>query len=401
MKVMLIAPIDFPVSRSLKHAGTERVVLALTTELQLLGIDVIVCCSGDSDELGGARYVTVERAQHSLGPVANTRTNPSGVVPDLGPEIIVKSPNTEEEERHFELALQHALSEGVDIIQDHGGLLLLSDAYRRYQSLLPMPILTTLHVAVTVDGWLEEINTYRQLERPNVFFSCVSRHQAQLWEQHINISGVVHNGIILDDYHLKTEKKDYLFSLGRIMQRKGQDIAVEVAEKAGLKLVLAGAIIEPKYFDQFRSRVRLMPHIGAIPVTASYFADVVEPVLATPEPAVYIGQLDDIQKDVWFGHARCFLMPISWDEPFPLVLLEAMACGTPVLTFNRGGVSESVVDKTTGFIVDTVDEMVEAISKVDLIDPRECRRHVEQHFSSRAMALKYLELYHQLVGSTS
>ncbi len=401
MKVLLIAPVDFPVSRSLKHAGTERVVLALTTELQLLGIDVIVCCSGDSDELGGARYVTVERAQHSLGPVANTRTNPSGVVPDLGPEIIVKSPNTEEEERHFELALQHALSEGVDIIQDHGGLLLLSDAYRRYQSLLPMPILTTLHVAVTADGWLEEINTYRQRWGPNVFFSCVSRHQAQLWEQHINISGVVHNGILLDDYHLQTEKKDYLFSLGRIMQRKGQDIAVEVAEKAGLKLVLAGAIIEPEYFDQFRSRVRLMPHIGAIPVTASYFADVVEPVLASPEPAVYIGQLDDIQKDVWFGHARCFLMPISWDEPFPLVLLEAMACGTPVLTFNRGGVSESVVDKTTGFIVDTVDEMVEAISKVDLIDPRECRRHVEQHFSSRAMALKYLELYHQLVGSTS
>ena len=97
MKVLLIAPVDFPVSRSLKHAGTERVVLALTTELQLLGIDVIVCCSGDSDELGGARYVTVERAQHSRGPVANTRTNPSGVVPDLGPEIIVKSPNTEEE----------------------------------------------------------------------------------------------------------------------------------------------------------------------------------------------------------------------------------------------------------------------------------------------------------------
>ena len=401
MKVLLISPIDFPVSRSLKHAGTQRVVLPLTTELQLLGIDVIVCCSGDSDELGGARYVTVERAQHSRGPVANTRANPSGVVPDLGPEIIVAGPYTEEEDRHFQLTLQHALSEGVDIIHDHGGGLLLSDAYRRYESLLPMPILTTIHGAATADDNPEAGVAYRELGRPNVFFSCVSRHQARLWGQHINISAVVHNGILLDDYHLQTEKKDYLFSLGRIMERKGQDVAVEVAEKAGLKLVLAGPIFEPKYFDQFRSQVRLMPHIGAIQVTASYYADVVEDVLASAEPAVYIGQLDDVQKDVWFGHARCFLMPILWDEPFGLVLLESMACGTPVIAFNRGGISEVVEDKKTGFIVDTVDEMVEAISKVDLIDPLVCRRHVEDHFSSQAMGLRYLELYRQLLGSTS
>ena len=399
MKVLLTTSVDFPVSRKLKHAGVHRVVYLLAKELSLLGVSVTVSCSGDSDELEGARYATVERAYHNQPSVANVH-DPSGMVPDLGSEIIIEGPYTEEDDRHFKLTLEHVLSEGFDIVNDHGGGLLLSDAYLRSESVLSMPILTTLHGAVTADGHLEECATYRRLARPNVFFSCVGRHQAELWGQHINICGVVHNGIFVDDYHPQTQKKAYLFNLSRIMRRKGQDIAVEVAERAGLKLILAGPIMEPDYFDQFRSRVRLMPHIGAIPVTPSYLTEVVEPILTSPEPVVYIGQLDDTQKDVWFGHARCFLMPIRWDEPFGLVLLEAMACGTPVLTFNRGGVSESVVDKKTGFIVDTVDEMVEAISKVDRIDPLECRRHVERHFNGRAMGMKYLELYKQLLSST-
>jgi len=384
MKLLLISSIDFPVSRKLKHAGTQRVVLALAEELQCLGVKVTVCCPGDSDELGGARYATVERALASppKRPVANFHTDP------------------EDYECHFELSLEKALSEGVDIVHDHSWLL-LSDAYRRYESALSIPILTTFHGAITADGNLEKCAIYRQRARPNVFFNCVSRHQAELYRQHINISGVVYNGIFVDDYHLQRQKKDYLFSLGRIMWRKGQDIAVDVAERTGLKLVLAGPIMEPDYFDQFRSRVRIMPHIGTLPVTPSYLADVVEPVLACPEPAVYIGELDNTQKDVWFGHASCFLMPIRWDEPLGLVLLEAMACGTPVLAFNRGGVSEVVADKKTGFLLDTVDEMVEAVSKVDQIDPLECRRHVEQHFSSQAMGLKYLELYKELLSSTS
>ncbi|MCH8252540.1 MAG: glycosyltransferase, partial [Planctomycetes bacterium] len=207
------------------------------------------------------------------------------------------------------------------------------------------------------------------------------------------------NGIFVEDYHLRSTKKDYLFSLGRIMRRKGQDIALEVAERAGRKLVLAGPIMEPDYFDQFGPRLRVMPHIGRIPVTPSYLEEVVERVLACPEPAVYIGQLDDAQKDVWFGHAYCFLMPVRWDEPFGLVLLEAMACGTPVLAFNRGGVPEVIVDGQTGFIVDSPDEMVEAVGKVDQIDPAQCRRHVEQHFSSQVMGLKYLKVYEQLLNA--
>ncbi len=380
MKVLLISNIDFPVSHDLKYGATQRVVYTLTKELQQLGAEVTVCCSGDSDELEGARYATVKRA---LGqPVGDINTD------------------REVYERHFQFSLDRALSAGFDIVHDHS-FLLLSDAYHRYESTLRMPVLTTIHGAVSADTNPERCATYRQRARPNVFFSCVGQHQAKLYRRHIDINAVVHNGIFLDDYQLQSQKKGYLFNLGRITWYKGQDIAVEVAEKTGLKLVLAGPIVEPDYFDRFRSRVKVMPHVGTGPVTPFYLTEVIEPVLAYPEPALYIGQLDDRQKAMWFGYAHSFLMPVRWDEPFPLVLLEAMACGTPVLAFNRGGVAEIVVNEKTGFLIDSVDEMAEAVSKVGRISPLECRRHVEEHFSSQAMGLKYMELYQRLLRSTS
>ena len=401
MKVLLTTDVGFPVSRLLKHAGIHRVVYVLAKELQGLGVDVTVACAGDSDELGGARYVTVERALHGRRLVESTPVDPPSMRQELRQETMLANPlYTVEDERHFRLTLEHVLSEGFDLVHDHGGGLLLSDAYRHYEGVLSLPILTTLHGALYADAHLEECAVYRQRTASNTFFSCVSRHQGQLWEQQLDINAVVYNGIFVDDYRLEREKKGYVFNIGRIMSRKGQDIAVEVAQRAGLKLVLAGPIVEPEYFDQFRSSVGLMPHIGRIPVTPSYLEEVVESVLARPEPAIYIGQLDDRQKGEWFGHADCFLMPIRWDEPFGLVLIEAMACGTPVVAFNRGAIAEILVDKKTGFLVDSLDEMVAAVSKVGQIDPLDCRRHVEQHFGSRVMALKYLELYQRLLNST-
>jgi len=135
MKVLLISNIDFPVSRDLKYGATQRVVYALGKELQQLGAQVTVCCSGDSDELEGARYVTVERA--------------------LGQAVGDLHTHREAHEHHLGLSLERALSTSADIVHDHS-FLLLSDAYRRYETVLYMAVLTTIHGAISADGNLEK-----------------------------------------------------------------------------------------------------------------------------------------------------------------------------------------------------------------------------------------------------
>jgi len=113
---------------------------------------------------------------------------------------------------------------------------------------------------------------------------------------------------------------------------------------------------------------------------------------------IYIGEISSRHKKQWYRHARATLFPIQWEEPFGLVLIESMACGTPAITFNKGAVPEIMVDGKTGFVVDSMNNMIGAVNRIDSIDPRECRRHVQNNFSITNMAYKYSELYHQIVN---
>ena len=114
---------------------------------------------------------------------------------------------------------------------------------------------------------------------------------------------------------------------------------------------------------------------------------------------IYIGEINSEHKKQWYKHAKATLFPIQWGEPFGLVPIESMACGTPVIAFNRGAVPEIIVNGKTGFVVDSMDAMIEAVNLIDHLDPHECRRHVQNHFSIPCMAYKYLELYHQIIDS--
>ena len=174
-------------------------------------------------------------------------------------------------------------------------------------------------------------------------------------------------------------------------------------KKTGSKLIIAGCVQNKpptgSFLQDLNNSIDLSTEIGKHPVDNDYYARVIKPLLDCDKQIIYIGEISSEHKKHWYRHARATLFPIQWGEPFGLVLVESMACGTPVIALNRGAVPEIVVDGKTGFVVDSADAMIEAVGLIDSIDPSDCRIHVQKHFSIKSMAYKYSELYHKLIDS--
>ncbi|HEX6936066.1 MAG TPA: glycosyltransferase family 4 protein [Actinomycetes bacterium] len=182
---------------------------------------------------------------------------------------------------------------------------------------------------------------------------------------------VVHNSLDTSQIPFRDDKEDYVVWLGRLSPDKGAHLAIDVARKAGRRIVLAGKCNEPDEREHFEADVR--PRLG---------------------PDVeFVDELEDREKYDLLGRAAAFVFPLQWEEPFGMVLIEAMACGTPVLSLARGAVPEVVADGVTGFVRQEADELVGALAQLDRIDPAACRAHVEANFGPDKMVEGYEEVY--------
>jgi glycosyltransferase involved in cell wall biosynthesis len=214
-----------------------------------------------------------------------------------------------------------------------------------------------------------------RLSRGSLEFSAISRQMIEAAEL-VGRWHLVPNGVPLKTYSFRgaVDPDAPLVFLGRIEEIKGPHIAIEVARRTRRKLILAGNIPD-EHRAWFRAKVE--PHIDDKEIR-------------------YIGPVNDTQKNELLGRALAFLMPILWEEPFGIVMAEAMACGTPVLGLRRGAVPEVVDDAVTGFVVETVDELVATTQRVHVIDRAACRARVEQFYNDTAVTDEYIKVYTQM-----
>jgi glycosyltransferase involved in cell wall biosynthesis len=286
---------------------------------------------------------------------------------------------------HLHKAVEQIKEQSFDIVHTH-----LSSSADMYvfplTASLATPHVTTLHSHFPFDrdartGKIGDADAYYMEWAPDVPTIAISesarKEEGALFP--LNFIGVVHNGISMREYHqVKAPKGDYFVWLGRFMPEKGAHLAIEAAKRAKVPLILAGII------DRHAKE------------SMDYFHEVIKPQIGS-EQISYIGPVNTNQKMHLFSRARGFLNPIEWEEPFGMVMIEAMSQGCPVISFARGAAPEIVADQVSGFLVHTVDEIVERISQIDTIDRDAVRMYCERNFSARVMAEKYTEVYKQVI----
>lgn len=255
-----------------------------------------------------------------------------------------------------------AASDGVDIVHDH-----------TFAGPMNAPVYRALGVptVVTVHGPIDDdlYPYYRELSG-DIGLVAISDRQRELAPD-LNWIGRVHNALRIDEWPFQPDKHDYALFLGRYAPYKGAHLALQAAHAAGIPLVLAGKCSEP--------------------AEREYFEDCVRPLL-TDDDHVF-GEADAVSKRKLLAGARCLLFPIQWEEPFGIVMIEAMVCGTPVVALRGGAVAEVVVDGVTGFVRDRVEELPAAIEACRTLDPQACRRHVAANFGVAQFASAYERIY--------
>jgi len=233
----------------------------------------------------------------------------------------------------------------------------------------------------------------------SLYFSCISDAMAISAPENVKprLVDSVHNGVILKDFPFVAKKKDYFITLARFAPYKGQHIAVEAAAKLKKRLRMAGTIADISSNRKLLwelsnpiSRYRTDPQFR-------YYSDRILPYVLRYPRITYSGSLSGKRKMKFLSEAKALLFPITWEEPFGMSVIEALACGTPVIAMNRGAMPEIIQNGVNGFLADTTEEFEAYMLRIDEIDPAECRKSVAIHFSDTAMTDKYITCYRNIL----
>lgn len=342
LRIALAAPLFIPLP-ALKYGGTERVVSYLADALTSLGHDVTVSCSGDSTWM--------------LHPISKAIWSDPGAYHEIPSHM---------------LQMQQIIDKAdeFDVIHLHNGFwqFMVSTSIRT-------PVVTTFHCRLDRRDLPDLISRTSATGLISISDNQRSGYSKQGW------LGTVYNGIPESLYSCTTEPEDYLAYIGRLSKEKGCEDAIRIALKAGRPLRIAGAPDKS-------------------PIGQAYFESVIRPLLAQPG-IDYVCELDDAEKQSFLGRASALLMPISWPEPFGLVMIEAMATGTPVLAYRAGSVPEIIEDGVTGQIVENEQAALEALPALFHVDRQKIRQRFERRFTAQIMAENYLAHYQQLTRKTA
>ena len=343
MRIAVLSPVWFAVPPS-GYGGIEWVVSLLADGLVDAGHEVTLFASGDSHTKADLSYVF--------------ETAPSELIGRSLPEL------------HHALAC-FAHADDFDVINDHAGPLSIA-----LGGLVETPVVHTVHGPL--NGEPGEVYAGLAEVAPDVGLISISLNQRKT-RPALNWAANCMNALDLQLYPCKPHPGDYLLFLGRMSADKGAHRAIAVAMETGLPLKLAGKKQDPKelrYFDEL-----VKPHlVGDIE---------------------YLGEVSHGEKVELLQNARATLFPIDWEEPFGLVMIESMACGTPVIATRHGAVPEVIEDGRSGIIVDDYREMPAALERADALDPLECRRYVEERFGPQRMVRDYVDVYQAAVARTS
>ena len=351
MKIAIVSPVMGPIPPK-KYGGIELIVNELVHGLAERGHEVTVFCSGEST-IAGPNITRVETSPY-----------PTREHPDENREWERKQLLTAINHQH-DFDVIHLNYEPIACRFDvNGSLVNLLDSFE-------VPVALTFHNTTDIAANISYYKNTLSLHRHTMIFVSENQRRRVAFFPKTHI---IYNALPIGDFPLETQKENYLLFLGRVTPSKGLPEAIAVAQKTDTPLFII-AKVDPADHDYYEKEIK--SHIDGKLIH-------------------YLGEADFPGKVAYLKKARCLLFPIRWEEPFGLVMVEALACGTPVIAFRRGSVPEIIQDGVNGYIVGTVEEMAAAVKKIGLISSLACRKSVETQFDNKRMVSEYENLFKKL-----